>query len=245
MQCREFEERMNDVLDRRLAPECDELLVRHAGQCAPCRRLLDGQAVLFAGVELLETPPLSARFTSAVLVQSGAVPVASVQPKTRSGKKWFIVGGLVTTAALALIAVAIGLSGNPEPVIANKSRPASPAKDATAAVATPKAPLPVTEAGKVPETKKDGLAIVAPLPAPGKDYPQYRQAINSLAAQLPDAVEKIDEVQQSTPGMRPIRVSFSMAIGTLQRTIPNRKREQPPAVRPDSGFSPLIRYVVV
>ena len=58
-------------------------------------------------------------------------------------------------------------------------------------------------------------------------------------------MEKIDEVQQSTPGIRPIRASFSMAIGTLQRTIPNRKREQPPMAKPDSGFSPFLRNVVV
>jgi hypothetical protein len=62
---------------------------------------------------------------------------------------------------------------------------------------------------------------------------------------LPRAAETIDEVQQSTPAIRPLRASFSMAIGTLQRTIPNRglKRERPP--RPDSGYLGQPPAVVV
>ena len=87
MRCREFEDRMNDVLDQRLPPERDSLLLRHAGECRTCHQLLAGQAMLLAGIELLETPPLSANFATAVLVQSRETPVATEINTRQSGKK--------------------------------------------------------------------------------------------------------------------------------------------------------------
>lgn len=232
MQCREFEQRMNDVLDRRLAPQRDEALLRHAAECLPCCGLLDAQAALFAGLDRLETPSPSAGFAAAVLVQSGGMVRAQAGPG--SGRKWLVVlGGVVSIAAAALLAVFIasrtfeGIAARPP---AKTSQPNAVPAGETIAVRS-----------KLATESKPAIAKVAPPPriepqlSPPEEYKEYRQAINSLAAQFPQAVETIDEVQQATPGMRPIRVSFSMAIGTLQRTIPNRKREQRP-MKPDSGF---------
>ncbi len=237
MRCREFEDRMNDVLDQRLAPERDVLLLRHAGECRTCHQLLAGQAALLAGVELLEMPPLSTHFATAVLVQSREIPEATeMNPRLSEKKKWLgILAGFVSLAAVVLIAVWIGMSRQEDSARPTAVKPASP-------VATPK----TVEIAKnlVPTKQSNPTAIakavspprIAPPVAAKEEYQEYRDALNSLTAQLPSAVEKIDEVQQSTPAIRPLRASFSMAIGTLQRTIPSRTRRDTRPSKPDSGF---------
>src|SRR5207248_11363836 len=108
MRCREFEDRMNDLLDQRHAPERDELLVRHAGQCPDCGRMLQGQAALFAGLEVLESPQPSRRFASAVLAQSVDAPVAAVVVRPAKARKWMgIAAGLISVAA-AFVVVYLG-----------------------------------------------------------------------------------------------------------------------------------------
>ena len=243
MRCREFEDRMNDVLDQRLVPERDEFLLRHAGECGSCRRLLDGEAALFAGLSRLETPPLSSRFAANILVRAGTT-VEAARGTPRGGRStWLgIMAGLASLAAVVVVAVLIGLSRQDpaRPTIA-KQEPTPASKNIEVA----KSSVP---------SKASGLPAVANIVKPpaikpretGPDYAHYREVINSLTARLPSAVESIDEVQQSTPAIRPLRASFSMAIGTLQKTIPNRglKREQRPP-RPDSGSHGQPPEVVV
>jgi hypothetical protein len=66
---------------------------------------------------------------------------------------------------------------------------------------------------------------------------QYGQALQSLAAQVPQAVDRFDEVEEATPGLRPVRTSFTLAIGTIRRTIPPpRKQTQPHPGKRDSGL---------
>lgn len=233
MRCREFEDRMNDVLDQRLAPERDEVLLRHAGECTSCRRILDGQAVLFAGLNRLDTPFPANGFAADVLVRA----------QRGANKKWLgIAAGLVSIAAVLLVAVLIGLlrQDPARPTVVQKETAPAPQN-----IEVARNSLPSTVA------RPPTLANVAKSPSmepqkPGHDYAEYREAINSLTARLPSAVERIDEVQQSTPAIRPLRASFSMAIGTLQKTIPNRgqKREQRHP-RPDSGYLGQPPEVVV
>ena len=244
MRCREFEDRLNDVLDQRLSPERDASLLRHAGECGSCRQVLDGQAALFTGLRRLNTPALSSRFAADVLVRAGATAVERAPREERSKTiKWLaVVVGLVSIAAVLLVGVWIGLSGR------NPAGPTVVKKDANPApknIEVAKNSLP----SKVSRPPAVANIVKPPSIEPQKtvrDYEQYREAINSLAAQLPSAVERIDEVQQSTPAIRPLRASFSMAIGTLQKTIPNRglKREPRP-VRPDSGSYGQTLEVVV
>ena len=238
MRCQEFEDRMNDVLDQRALPERDPLLVRHAGECASCRQLLSGQAALFAGLELLETPPLSSRFAEVVLAQSKGPIAIGKEPKTRRVKWVRLIAGFVSLAAVVLVAVYIGFSRQQDPV-RPIARPAEAPK-------VPEIATSVPAPGKVaPEVAK---VVLPPKISPAlkkEDYQEYRKAIDSLTAQLPTAVEKIDEVQQSSPAIRPLRASFSMAIGTLQRTIPNRSRKEVRPIKPDSGFIGPVRDFVV
>jgi hypothetical protein len=241
MRCREFEDRINDLLDQRLPPERDALLLRHAGECHSCHELLAGQATLLAGVELLETPPLSTNFAAAVLTQSREIPVALEMNTPRSGKRnWLgILAGLVSLAAVVLLAVWIGMSRQENPARPIAVNPARPIAVKPASPAAPKKVEVAKDSTPPKQSAPTSIAnAVAPPPVAAKEeYQEYRDAINSLTAQLPSAVEKIDEVQQSTPAIRPLRASFSMAIGTLQRTIPSRatKRDTRPT-KPDSGF---------
>jgi len=236
MRCREFEDRMNDLLDQRLPPERDALLLRHAGECHSCHQLLAGQATLLAGVELLEMPPLSTNFAAAVLAQSREILVAQAMNTPRSGKKkWLgVLAGLVSLAAVVLVAVWIGMSRQEDPARPTAVKPASPATAPKTVELAKDSTLPTPSAPSI--AKAVAPPRVAPPVAAKEEYQEYRDAINSFTAQLPSAVERIDEVQQSTPAIRPLRASFSMAIGTLQRTIPSRTKRDNRPTKPDSGF---------
>jgi hypothetical protein len=218
--------------------------VRHAGECHVCQRLLDGQTALFSGLELCETPRLSSQFSSAVLVRAEVVPLAAIVERShrRPGKWLGVVAAIATLAAVVLVAVFMGLPRQQDP-----GRPVAKTPDphvAPKAVVVAKIPLP-----KPTPSQEIAKAIPTPLPEPtahGKEhYQEYREMLNTVGAQFPIAVEKIDEVQQATPAIRPLRASFSMAIGTLQRTIPNRTKRDNRPVKPDSGFYIQQREVVV
>ena len=237
MRCREFEDRMNDVLDQRLPPERDALLLRHAGECHSCHQLLAGQATLLAGVELLETPPLSANFTTAVLVQSREIPLATeINARQGGKKKWLgMLAGLVSLAAVVLVAVWIGMSRQQDSARPTAVKPISPV-EAHKTIEVAKNSIPPKPSAPTSIAKAVAPPRIAPPAAAKEEYQEYRDALNSFTAQLPSAVEKIDEVQQSTPAIRPLRASFSMAIGTLQRTIPSRTKRDTRPIKPDSGF---------
>ena len=245
MRCREFEDRMNDILDQRQAPERDGQLVRHARECQACRQMLDGQVALLSGLELWEAPSLSSRFAAAVLVQAEAIPVAALADLPHRPKsKWIrVIAALVSLAAVVLIAVFIGLSRQQEPERPIAEKPEQPVLPKTVDIAKNSLPKPAATSQEI--------AKVVPSPrletpsAPAGEYQEYRVMLNTVGAQLPYAVEKIDEVQQATPAIRPLRASFSMAIGTLQRTIPNRTRRDNRTIKPDSGSYALQREVVV
>lgn len=243
MRCREFEDRMNDILDQRQAPERDGLLVRHAGECQACHQLLDGQAALLSGLELWDAPPLSSKFAEAVLAEAGEIHVAVVADTSQPLKaKWFrVIAGLVSLAAVVLVAVFVGLSRQQDPSRPTAAKPGQPVEPNTAVVAK--------KSLLQPSAPQREIAKAIPSPEPSTpasgEYQEYRVMLNSVGAQLPYAVEKIDEVQQATPAIRPLRASFSMAIGTLQRTIPNRTRRDNRPLKPDSGYYAQQREVVV
>src|SRR5262245_5448721 len=50
MQCAEFENRLNRLLDSRLSPDDDGPLNDHAHECEGCSSLLHAQHVLFSGL---------------------------------------------------------------------------------------------------------------------------------------------------------------------------------------------------
>ena len=149
MRCHEFEDRMNDVLDQRLAPERDGLLVRHAGECPSCRRLLEGQAALFSGLDLWETPALSHQFAAAVLVGSGQIPLGTTADVAHRPKaNWLrVIAGLAALAAVVLVAVWIGLSKQQDAARPVAAKPAQPVLPKTVDASKAPAPQPAAAAG--------------------------------------------------------------------------------------------------
>ncbi len=73
MRCAEFECRLNDVLDDRLEPALDELLVDHAQQCSSCADQLSAYELLLDGVRSLPRVSLHADSVSKSIVANLAV----------------------------------------------------------------------------------------------------------------------------------------------------------------------------
>lgn len=71
MDCHDFEERMNEVLDRRCRPERDVLLRDHADRCADCMRVLLVQSRLFQSILATEVESVRHRSESKRAAQSG------------------------------------------------------------------------------------------------------------------------------------------------------------------------------
>jgi hypothetical protein len=197
MQCHEFEQRLNDLLDERQSPESDPLLVGHAAQCADCRQFLVGQRILFEG--LRHGPGVGTRdqFAAAV-VATHAIDHAS--PRSygkKSSLAW--VGWLgLATAAAALVAVSIFLAS--EPAGQQQAGGAGPGQATDLA-------------GANSASARGGAKGLSQYTPPGG----YGVAI---AGFVPEAVEQMENVERYAPGIRPLRVSFAMLWDALRRTIP-------------------------
>jgi hypothetical protein len=80
MQCVEFEIRLNDILDKRLAPGFDLGIVQHAQSCATCSELLSAHESLLEGIAALPVPRLddTGRLALAhrVVAEVGSAPMA-------------------------------------------------------------------------------------------------------------------------------------------------------------------------
>src|SRR5687767_4855433 len=105
MQCHEFENRLNAVLDDRSEPQADPRLAAHARDCPPCRRLLAGQRTLFTGLRRSMAPPLKAAFAQQVVARAGTSKPVGVSPAP--SRVWLAVGALLASAAAALLAVSL------------------------------------------------------------------------------------------------------------------------------------------
>jgi hypothetical protein len=93
MQCEEFEDHLNAVLDERGRPDCDAELQLHIETCAECRHIAACYAVLLDGFYALATPEAPSDLPARVLAES-------YRPSTRAR---------VATRMTAAIAIAAGL----------------------------------------------------------------------------------------------------------------------------------------
>ncbi len=92
LNCHDFNERLNEILDQREIPTCDRALIAHAASCPLCdRRLTTQQSIL----ELVESPKRT-------VVRDA--PPANTQRSRRHEWNWLIV-----VATAACIAVAYSL----------------------------------------------------------------------------------------------------------------------------------------
>lgn len=247
MQCRDFEERVQFLLDERQAPQHDALLQSHAQSCAGCRQLLLDQEALFRGIGNSRLPELPHNFPSRVV---SAQVADAAQAVVRPGKQrpWLLALGVVSTAAAALIALSIAMnrwpddrqgSGKVAPVNQQVKSPAGPLQSQLATEKSRDAThgLPVGPGVGDSNSSKSGTdsSVAA---ADVESLERYGQALQDFAAQVPQAVDRLDEVEEATPGLRPVRTSFTLAIGTIRRTIPPPRKQAPP--RPGKRDSGLL-----
>jgi len=218
MQCVEFEDRLNRLLDHRLSPDDDAQIVEHARRCESCAGMLNAQHRLFAGLRAMSRRA-PADLADRVMARR------HVDVQTRRAV-WRNLGWTV------LLASAAGLGGLA--VMALKSR------EAGNNIANQPAPRPAESHVQQSPKGQPGLAATSIPPAassvapskPDLDYEEYRRRLEDIATQISDSTE-LDEVGESlSPGIRPIQSSFGLAIDALRRTLP-RGKDRPS--KPDAG----------
>jgi len=214
MQCEEFDDRLNRLLDHRLAPGEDELLAAHARDCEACAELLLAQERLFSGLKQRSLRP-SVDLAERVVAQQ----YLEVSGRKRAWRNagWGLL--LATAASLGGLALMSLRPGESPPNIVLQQPVHSPHAGSALAIGGIG-----TNAGKMANEA-----------APDEKLGEYFVALENLATQISDSKE-FDEVSESLePGFRPIRSPFGLAIDALRRTLPRSKENR--GTKPDAGAS--------
>jgi hypothetical protein len=232
MLCRQFEERLNALLDARELPVSDSLLSAHAASCAACRQLLAGQDALFATLAETVIAPPDEEFARRVVAQAAASDSQVV-----SHRRWPVVVALVATAAALLVGISLLLSGGSRPdrsIGRSKAKPRMVAKSRR-----PAGSLAIIDPGpRLPDGRASHRAAItgADLLLEAPRLPQhlisYRGAMDEMVIGLPNAAQRLGEVEEVVPGIRPLRFSLSLIWDTLVQKLPAAGQEQP---RPNRG----------
>ena len=262
MNCQEFDQRIQQLLDDRASLTGDSELHAHALRCSNCEEIIAAYGSLLRGTNQLPRPVVGPKFALQVVKQATAEPVilAAGGGSSPRARHW---APLAAAAALVLLAVGLGTwanlnkartGGGGEIVDSRELRPgkAGPARGVVGIVV----PGPV---GKTPEaapgragqppfsTPLQPEMAAYPVPAARsgaeEEFYGYRISIHSLAMQLPGAVGQFNAVEEYAPGIRPIRESFSTALETLRRTFPGQPDQpatQPPQARIDGSHEITI-----
>jgi hypothetical protein len=232
MHCQEFEQRLNAMLDQRSSPSADARLAGHAARCEACRRLLAGHEALLVGVSRLAPPAIRRDFAHRVVAAAALPPVPAALPQ-RPRRRWLAAGTALASAAAMLIAASLvwyaqhnGPAGSAPGEAARQSFVASGRRAGGFAMTHVPSNRAAPSRKKPAMTGGDWLIQAPRLP----DH--FRNSFDELAVALPGAVERLDEVEQIAPGIRPLRLSLSMIWDTLCRTIPGaREVESKPRQR--------------
>ena len=220
MQCHEFDDRLQLLLDHRLAPSNDALLCEHAEQCRACADLLRAQTRLFQG--LASSARCNAQLAGAVAFSEQTVRNHQ-QQSLRSRRAWRSLGWF---SALSTITACGWLAFTFLPI---HSQPSQVVKEDITPNTLPQATVaaPVLALSQPTATSPRGASL------PSQSYGQYRQVLESLAVQIGESPQLEDVGATLQPGLRPIRSSFGLALDALRRTLPRGKDER--SVRPTDG----------
>lgn len=242
MQCPEFENRLNAVLDERLRPETDPLLAAHATHCDDCRQLLSFQAALLDGLSRWNLPPLARDFAGRV-VSAARRDAPVFVARQRTGRAWLAIGAVLASAAVMLLAVSlVRFARRGDRVATEPNNQGStlvgkgPRQPSRLAIAQPGVGRRKGESQEPQAISgADWLIEVPRLP---NRLREYRGAIDELVVSLPEAASRLDKVEQVAPGIRPLRATFSTIWETLSLTIPATRSEPPqsPGNGPTGAF---------
>lgn len=225
MQCHEFNDRLQVVLDERRRPESDGELARHAAACGECRERLAAQRALFASLKIL--PLVPAHFAKDVVVHAELPQTGPVPPARASRWAWLAVAATATAAACLL---SFSPAWNPRPappseIASNHSDPTVGALAISQSNPAIHHPAPPQQAHQPAQPTAEATAS-SPSGLPSATA--YEDQIRSWVHTLPDAVERIDDVnylqvEEYAPGLRSLRTSFSLALETLRRSLPGSR----------------------
>ncbi|MBI3838283.1 MAG: hypothetical protein HY288_10175 [Planctomycetia bacterium] len=141
MQCEEFEDRLNAVLDKRKRPETDAELQLHCETCPDCRHLAATYGRLLDGFYALATPHPPSDMAMRVL--------ADLQPKVSPRRRWAVAAVALTTGALA---TAAGLLFAVVPLLRSHSQVPSTVLPTLATVASSDQSGPGSRGARIPLT---------------------------------------------------------------------------------------------
>jgi hypothetical protein len=232
MQCREFEQRLNDLLDERRSPQADPRLSAHAARCDRCRQLLSGQATLLLGLSQMVTPVPDRNFARRVVAEVVVKP-SGVAPR----RIWLSLAACLVSAAAMLLTVSLvwyarrsNTTGDGESAGARGTFAIARQRGPNLALMTKPVDGRRRAAGR-DRPALTGADLLLEAPRLPEHLRSYYVAIDDLGAALPEAALRLDEVERSTPGIRPLRVSLFMIWDTLCRTIPGNRVDAPPQSR--------------
>jgi hypothetical protein len=240
MQCREFENRLNAVLDERRWPATDPLLAAHAMHCDECRQLLSLQAALIDGLSRRNLPPLPRDFAGRVVAAAGRDDAPVLVARQRTSRAWLAIGAMLASAAMMLLAVSLVRiarrgdrmaveHGNRESALVGKG-PRQPSRLAAVQPGVGRRMGALEQPGAI--SGADWLIEAPRLP---NRLREYRGAIDELVVSLPEAASRLHEVEQVAPGIRPLRATFSTIWETLSLTIPAAGTKPGPGETPSDS----------
>ena len=244
MTCDEFENLLQEVLDRRETPSADPFLATHARVCTGCQRKVTLYEALFDGLELAETPALGSDFSRQ----------ASRAAQVRRKWNWKKTAGICAAVAASLLVMV---------AIANRNQPGEPAD----------APNHVAESGsqenesrpdrrereRQPAQEKDDDATSLAIGSPGSRVegqpPAERPVVaNSHLDELLSGVREdfanvsLAETGAATarlPGVRPLTSSLTAGFSAIRQTLPGGKNEDGEPPKPQAHrFQPQLQRSV-
>src|SRR4051794_19559154 len=105
MNCQEFEDRLQLVLDERCSPERDERLAEHARNCANCRETIQAQEALLEALPKSRQMPSGpwAKNVAADVVAAAVVEKEADRRRRNVDLRWVSVGLVGVAAAVILM----------------------------------------------------------------------------------------------------------------------------------------------
>jgi hypothetical protein len=243
MQCEEFEDRLNLILDERGRPECDAELELHVEACAECRHIAALYGALLDGFCALSAPDAPADMAARVLVD--------VRPRRSTTRGRWVYAALATAACLL---VAIGplvrrmppedspLAATTEPASANGRKATAVALSAQKRRPARSASLP-SQRVLLGSAMHDSLPVFASLPIlagdqPGDPYGELAKETGSGLAAIVRYVPGVGGARgiidaessaadpdpawavQVSEGLRPVTDSVTNTLQLLLKVLP-------------------------
>lgn len=225
MQCVEFEDRLNAVLDDRGRPEWDVDLRSHCQSCASCRQLAAAYGALFDGFYALATPEAPVDMAARVMAE------LKPQPAPHARRRALVAAVMATAAALfvAVLPLVNQWRAPKQPVVVARPNQASLVQ---LAHALRDLPLPFFAFVPVMFSENDEQAYAEIAKETGRGLARVVLSVPGLGGQPDVAGNEADEIglgddrawalvsQEFKPVTDPVTEGVTDAINLLLKALP-------------------------